>query len=64
MTRDRPNRTISLSQMALIDRIISDFGQLDAHTAMVAGLHLQRLDKCEPIPPSTAAWIKKLFIDP
>jgi hypothetical protein len=58
MTLDRPNRTISLSQMALIDRIISDFGQLDAHTVdtpMVAGLHLQRPDKCEPIPPSTAA---------
>ena len=30
MTRDRPNRTISLSQTALIDRIVSDFGQSDA----------------------------------
>ena len=26
---------------------------------MVAGLHLQRPDKCEPIPPSTAARIEK-----
>jgi hypothetical protein len=62
MTRDLPNRTISLSQTALIDRIVSDFGQSDAHTVdtpMVAGLHLQRPDKREPIPPSTAAWIEK-----
>jgi hypothetical protein len=62
MTRDRPNRTISLSQMALIDCIVSNFGQSDAHTVdtpMVVGLHLQHPDKHKPIPPSTAAWIEK-----
>jgi hypothetical protein len=40
---NRNERTISLSQTALIDRIVSEFGQTDAHsvdTPMVAGLHL------------------------
>jgi hypothetical protein len=44
ISRNRADRTISLSQTALIDRIVAEFGQADAHpvdTLMVAGLNLQ-----------------------
>jgi hypothetical protein len=62
MSRNRVERTISLSQTALIDRIISEFGQTDAHsvdTPMVAGLHLRRPDKNEPVPSATIAWAER-----
>jgi hypothetical protein len=62
ISRDRPRRTISLSQSAFIDRIVSDFGQTDAHpvdTPMVTGLQLLRPDKSELIPPSIASWIER-----
>jgi hypothetical protein len=62
LSRDRANRTISLSQTALIDRITSEFGQSDAHpcdTPMVAGLRLERPDKTVAIPPSTTDWMER-----
>jgi hypothetical protein len=45
LERDRTHRTISLSQTALIDRIINQFGLKDASpvsTPMETGLHLSR----------------------
>ena len=62
IARNRSDRTIALSQTALIDRIVSEFGQSDAHpadTPMVAGLYLQRPDKADPVPPSVVAWMEK-----
>ena len=62
VARDRANHTISLSQTALIDRIVSEFGQRDAHpvdTPMVTGHHLLRPDKDAPVPESTSAWIER-----
>lgn len=47
ITRDRLNRTISLSQTALIDRVVSQFGLKDAvpvSVPMDPGLHLSRRD--------------------
>jgi transposase InsO family protein len=44
---DRPNHTVMLSQMALIDRIVSQFGQSDASPLsmpMAPGLKLRRVD--------------------
>lgn len=48
VSRDRDARTISLSQTALIDKIISQFGQHDAfpvNTPMDPGLKLRRPDR-------------------
>jgi hypothetical protein len=48
INRDRAKRTISLSQTALIDRLVSQFGLQDAHPVtapMEAGLRLARLSK-------------------
>lgn len=48
VSRDRIARTVSLSQTALIDRIIAQFGQADAHPAAVPmdpGLKLRRPDR-------------------
>ena len=62
ITRDRSDRSISLSQTALIDRIVSEFGQSDAHpvdTPMIAGLRLLRPDKAAPVEPSVATWMEK-----
>lgn len=47
ISRNRGNRTVALSQMALIDRIIVQFGQTDAYpvdTPMDAGLKLRKPD--------------------
>ena len=47
ITRDRDTRTIALSQTALIDRIVSQFGLKDAvpvSIPMEPGLHLSRRD--------------------
>ena len=60
--RNRENHTISLSQTALIDRIVDQFGQADAHsvdTPMVAGLQVTRPDKSSPIPSNIADWIAR-----
>ncbi len=59
---NRPNRIISLSQTALIDHIVEQFGQLDAHpvdTPMVPGLQITQLDKSLPIPANIASWIHR-----
>ncbi len=45
ISRDHASRVVSLSQTALIDRIIAQYGLSDAHpvsTPMEAGLHLSR----------------------
>jgi hypothetical protein len=59
VTRDLERRTITLSQTALIDKVINEFGQGDAHAAetpMVAGLQLQRPDKNAPVLPEVKEW--------
>lgn len=59
IARDRSTRTISLSQTALIDRVVEQFGQTDAHpvdTPMVAGLQIVRPDKTLPTPSHVSAW--------
>ena len=48
ISRNVPKRTVSLSQKALIDKIIQQFGQSDSHTVstpMDPGLKLRRIDK-------------------
>ena len=45
IVRDRASHTIALSQTALIDRIVEQFGQLDAHsidTPMVPGIQIHQ----------------------
>jgi hypothetical protein len=46
--RDRPNRTIMLSQTALIDKIISVYGQKDANPASTPILHGAQLLTPDP----------------
>jgi hypothetical protein len=44
ISRDTSNHTISLSQTALIDHVVNQFGQMDVHTKdtpMITGLHLE-----------------------
>ena len=48
ISRNMPERTVSLSQKALIDKIIQQFGQSESHpisTPMDPGLKLRRIDK-------------------
>jgi hypothetical protein len=62
ITRIRSQRRICLSQTALIDRIVHQFGQTDAHpvdTPMVPGAHINRPDKSIPISPELASWIER-----
>ena len=62
IVRDRASRTISLSQTALIDRIVEQFGQLDAHpvdTPMVLGTQIVRPDKTIPISEPVASWSQR-----
>lgn len=45
--------TISLSQMAKIDKLIEEYSQSDARsvdTPMIAGFQLQKQDKSTPVP--------------
>ena len=61
ISRDLKSCTITLSQTALIDRVVEDFGQRDAHpvsTPMVAGLQLRRPDKTPPTP-ELVDWAKR-----
>jgi hypothetical protein len=54
-------RAISLSQSVFINRIVSNFGQIDAHpvdTPVATGLQLLRPDKSELTSPSIASWIE------
>ena len=58
-SRDRTARTITLSQTAFVDKIVSCFNLSDAHPCdmpMVAGLVLRRPDKSIPVPPEVAEW--------
>ena len=60
ISRDRPNHTIKLSQTALIDRIVNQFGQTDAHpveTPMVPGLQILHPDTSLPVAEYVSAWI-------
>ena len=62
ISRDRSNRTISLSQTTKIDQLTEEYGQVNAQsvdTPMVAGLQLQRPNRDEPIPAEVAAWIAR-----
>ena len=62
ISRNRPERSISLSQTALIDRIVEQFGQTDAHpvdTPMEGGLQIVRPDKSLPVPSNIANWITR-----
>jgi hypothetical protein len=62
ISRDRPSRTISLSQSAFIDRVIERFGQTDAHpcdTPMVAGLQLRRPDPAIPPSSEVSDWMER-----
>ena len=58
MSRDLESKTITLSQTALINRVVDQFNQVEAHpvdTPMVAGLQLRRPDKSE-LTPSIETW--------
>ena len=59
ITRDRTNRTISLSSTPKIDELIEEYGQADAHptdTPMVAGLTLQKPDKTTLASTEVVEW--------
>jgi hypothetical protein len=62
ISRDRDNRTIALSQTALIDRVIEQFGQVDAHpvdTPLPVGLQIVRPDKSTPVSEHLASWMQR-----
>jgi hypothetical protein len=62
VSRDLQNGTISISQTALIDRIIDQFNQHDAHTSSVPmspGLQLRRPNKSMPTPPEITSWAEQ-----
>ena len=62
ISRDRSSRTIHLSQTALIDRIVDQFGQTDSHpvsTPMVPGLIIRRPDPTLPITGNISSWMAR-----
>jgi hypothetical protein len=62
ISRDRPTRTIHLAQTALIDRIVEQFGQSDAHsvsTPMVQGLQITRPDPSIPVTSDIVTWMTR-----
>jgi hypothetical protein len=62
VARDLDAGTVSISQTALIDRVINQFNQTDAHTSdvpMSPGLQLRRPDKRIPTPPEIVAWAER-----
>ena len=62
ISRDRHNRTISLSQTSKIDQLVKEFSQKDSHpvdTPMVVGLQLRRPDKNEPPSAEVTKWAKR-----
>ena len=62
ITRNRSNRTISLSSTPKIDELIDEYGQTDAHpadTPMVAGLQLRRPDKATLTSPDIVEWAER-----
>ena len=59
---DRKQQSITLSQTSLIDQIVDQFGQHNAHhvdTPMVAGMQIVRPDKSVPISSGLASWIQR-----
>ena len=57
IVQDFNAKTITLSQMALINKVVEQFHQINAHsidTPMVAGLQLQMPDKTIPVPKEIA----------
>jgi hypothetical protein len=62
ISRDLVAKTISLSQTALIDRVIEQFNQGDARTVdtpMIQGLQIVRPDKTLPVPLDIQDWAKR-----
>jgi transposase InsO family protein len=62
ITRDRASRTIHLSQHALIDRVVEQFGQSDAHpvdTPMVLGTKILRPDPTIPVTSDIQSWMDR-----
>jgi Reverse transcriptase (RNA-dependent DNA polymerase)/Integrase core domain/GAG-pre-integrase domain len=62
LSRDRTTRTISLSQSAMIDRLLEKFGLVDARpadTPMATGLRLERPDKSAPVDPVVTEWCSR-----
>ena len=62
ISRDLHQCTISISQTALIDRVVQQFGQSDAHLVdmpMVARLQLRSPDKSEPMTPELSNWVNR-----
>jgi hypothetical protein len=61
ITHDLTTNTISISQTALINCVVEQFRQSNAHSVkvlMVPGLQLCRPDKSLPTPPDIIAWAK------
>ncbi len=60
VTRDRASKNIHLSQHALIDRIVEQFGQSEAHpvdTSMVLGTQILRPDPTIPVTADVVSWM-------
>ena len=62
--RDRAKKTITLSQTALIDKIISAYGQVDARTASTPIAHGTQLLKPDPMIQQDEAERERLAILP
>ncbi len=61
--RDHGSRSISLSQTAFIDRLITCFSLSDAHsvdTPMVQGLQIRRPDKSTPPDADLLGWMERM----
>ena len=59
---DRPSHRIYLSQSALIDRIVDQFGQNEAHpvpTPMIHGMKIRRPDPTLPVTSDIVAWMDR-----
>jgi hypothetical protein len=62
ISHNRPAHTLHLAQTALIDCIIEQFGQTDAHsvnTPMVQGLQLTRPDPTIPVSAEITTWMAR-----
>ena len=62
ISRDRSSRTIHLTQTALIDHVIDQFGQSDAHpvlTPMVQGLMICHPDPTLPVSMDITSWMTR-----
>ena len=62
ISRDRDDRSITLTQSSKIDRLVEEYGQSDARTVdtpMVAGLQLRRPDKTAPVPADVSEWAER-----